>query len=67
MAFFLTCQSDLIKIQCEPWASNQTYTNIDQEVIIEGENEKATKICELYRKKNNFKYKVNKKPIGLQN
>ena len=45
---------------------NQTYANIDLEVIIEGENKKATTICELYRKKNNFKYKVNQKPIGLQ-
>ncbi len=45
---------------------NQTYANIDLEVIIEGKNKKATKICESYRKKNNFKYKVNQKPIGLQ-
>ena len=45
---------------------NQTYANIDLEVIIEGKNKKATKICESYRKKNNFKYKVNQNPIGLQ-
>ena len=45
---------------------NQTYANIDLEVIIEGKNKQATEICDSYRKKNNFKYKVNQKPIGLQ-
>ena len=45
---------------------NQSYKNIHFEVILEGKNDEALKICKEYRDQKNFEFCSNKIPIGLQ-